>query len=87
MRIVRKPPGVAAEYLLQAPLEVFSPVIFRSRLEERWLLGCYYAGGERTFSNGHVKNAYVGITITEIGTIFCCVHLDEIQRLEFFHVQ
>ena len=87
VRIVRKPPGVAAEYLLQAPLEVFSPVIFRSRPEERWLLGCYYSGEERTFANGHTRNAEIGITISRIGPIFCCVHLDQIQRLEFFHVQ
>ena len=87
VRIVRNPPGLTAEYLLQAPLEVFSPVIFRSRAEERWLLGCYYSGEERTFSNGLVKNAEVGITLSRIGPIFCCVRLDEIQRLEFFHVQ
>ena len=87
VRIVRKPPGLAAEYQLQAPLELFSPVIFRSRAEEPWLLGCYYSGEERTFSHGYAKNCEFGITLSEIGPIFCCVHLDEIQRLELFHVQ
>ena len=81
VKIVRKPPGLTAEYMLQTPLEVFSPVIFRIRPEEPWLLGCYYAGEGRTFGPGHVKNAEIGMSVSSLGTVHCCVRLDEIQRL------
>ena len=70
-----------ALFSIKYPNEMFSPIIYG--IDES-LLGFKFGTKAETYKEANIDNAQIGITPTEIGTIFCSNNLNRISRLEYF---
>jgi hypothetical protein len=83
-RMYRKSASNPAEFDMQQPWDVCSPVIHAIDGEEA-MLGFYYAGASNTFAHMTFSNCSIGVLDSHIGRIFCSVPLSDVESIEFFH--
>ncbi len=85
-RIYKRDKTEPAEYVIEEPSGFFTPVIYCHKEGPRYF-GFAYPGSIKKISNGLFKNANAGINYSPIGLIFCCVELDNIERIEFIQIK
>lgn len=80
--------GTFSTFSIETPNELFTPIIFGEEDEHTSaMLGFIPQTRGNTFFGAEIKNCDTGITMSEIGPIFCVNRLSEIQELEYFTTQ
>ena len=80
---IHKKRGDDAYFDIKYPFEIFTPVIVGTG-SNGLVLGFLAQTQTQTYENPTVSNSEIGIMISDIGSIFCCNHLDGIKGISYF---
>ena len=85
VKVIKKPGLHTAEFSIEMPKEVFTPVIFES--EGKTSFGFRAESNTLGYKGPKVSNADIRIAMTEAGQLFCVNSVDDVVQLRYFSQQ
>lgn len=82
VRLIKKDSKKDSIFSIKLPNEIFTPIIFGN--SDELLIGFIPETETNTYQNPTINNAKFGISMTELGPVFCVNELNEIIGIEYF---
>ena len=82
VKVIKKSGLHTAEFSIEMPNEVFTPVIFEENGDS--FLGFKSESNTAEYKNATINYAHIGMAITDIGALFCINRLRDIVQLRYF---
>ncbi|MBW2569099.1 MAG: hypothetical protein JRE23_07670 [Deltaproteobacteria bacterium] len=82
VEVIKKPGMKNAEFSIEMPNEVFTPVIFES--EGKNVIGFKAESNTTEYKGPTVSNADIGVAMTDVGPLFCVNYIDDIVQFRYF---
>jgi hypothetical protein len=82
VEVIKKTGLINAEFSIEMPNEVFTPIIFQ--LEGKDVIGFKAESNTNEYKSPAISNADIGVAMTDLGAIFCLNYIDDIVQLRYF---